>query len=265
MKNLSSRLGVVAAAMVLVGAVTVVASATGAHTASGSKTISACVQAGTKTLDNVVINKRAACSSGESRITWNATGRRGASGRPGTNGTSIVTSAAAPSGACTTGNSDVDLANGEVFGCESSTWSVSGSSIMGPSGAQGATGPAGANVAAGQSCSAGEYVTGFDASGNITCAVLPSLVATVATSGCGAGESCFNVVGYGLAPNSAVNLYVGNAGTTTGNIGTGAASASGTFSANGIALSCVDYDSLSTVGTTASGVTIQSNIATYVC
>lgn len=169
MKALWKRLGVVASAAVLVGAVAVVAGATGSNTTSGTLRYSACLQASTKTLVNVVINQAAVCSSGERSISWNAAGPRGATGAAGTNGYSIVTSAGAPSGSCTTGDSDVDLASGEVYACASSAWSDTGSSLRGPSGAVGARGatgpegPAGANGVT-YDCSATPY-PGIDLAG----------------------------------------------------------------------------------------------------
>jgi hypothetical protein len=69
----------------------------------------------------------------------------------GTNGTSIVTSQGVPSGNCNSGDTDVDLANGEVYTCNSDNlkqegiggsaappWTDTGSSIEGPPGAPGA-------------------------------------------------------------------------------------------------------------------------------
>jgi hypothetical protein len=73
-------------------------------------------------------------------------GPPGTSGTNGTNGTSIVTSPGAPTGACTNGDSDVDLANGEVYTCTASAWADTSSSIQGPAGPAGpagAIGPAG--------------------------------------------------------------------------------------------------------------------------
>ena len=64
----------------------------------------------------------------------------GPAGTSGTNGASVLTSPAAPTGSCTNGDSDVDLADGEVYTCSSSAWGDSGSSIEGP---QGPAGPAG--------------------------------------------------------------------------------------------------------------------------
>lgn len=58
-------------------------------------------------------------------------------GPAGTNGTSIVTSSGAPTGSCRTGDSDVDLASGEVYSCTSGTWADTGSSIKGPAGPAG--------------------------------------------------------------------------------------------------------------------------------
>jgi hypothetical protein len=119
-------------------------------------------------------------------------------------------------------------------------------------------------VAAGQSCPAGEFVTGFDETGNIICAVTPSLVVET-TTGCETGESCFEISGYGLEPGASVVISVGSAGTTTGSIGDGTVALDGTFTAGPSGLSCADYDSMSAASTSASGTAIQSNIATYVC
>jgi len=64
-------------------------------------------------------------------------GPQGPAGTNGTNGTSIVTSAGEPSGTCSNGDTDVDLANGEVYTCNSSAWSDTMSSIQGPPGVPG--------------------------------------------------------------------------------------------------------------------------------
>lgn len=54
------------------------------------------------------------------------------------------------------------------------TWNQTGpqgpQGIPGPQGPQGVQGEPGKNVAAGQACPAGQFVTGFDATGNILCA-----------------------------------------------------------------------------------------------
>lgn len=155
MKALWKRLGVFASAAVLIGGVAAVASATGENSASGTLQYSACLQASTKSLVNVEIGHSAVCSSGEREISWNAAGPRGATGAtgapgaPGAAGSSILTSAGAPSGSCMTGDSDVDLATGEVYSCASSAWSDTGSSLKGPSGATGARGPTGPTGPAG--------------------------------------------------------------------------------------------------------------------
>lgn len=143
LKALLRRFGVVVSAAILLGAVAVVASATGSKTPSGIFRYSACLQSSTKTLVNVVINRSVVCSSGERAISWNAAGPRGATGAAGTNGSSIITSSSVPSGPCTTGNSDVDLTSGEVYACTSSDWSDAGFNLKGSSGARGPTGPAG--------------------------------------------------------------------------------------------------------------------------
>ena len=64
-------------------------------------------------------------------------GLPGAPGTAGTNGTNVVTSPGAPSGSCTTGNTDIELDNGEVWSCPATTWINSLFSIRGPAGPAG--------------------------------------------------------------------------------------------------------------------------------
>jgi len=86
--------------------------------------------------------------------TQGATGPVGPAGTPGTNGTNgsnVLTSQGAPTGACTTGDTDIDISGGEVYSCVSSAWSDTNNNITGPQGKQGlqgnpgATGPQGAS------------------------------------------------------------------------------------------------------------------------
>lgn len=170
----SQRLGVVASAVVLIGAVAVVASAAGTHETPRPLTYSACLQPNTKTLVGVVIGQSAVCSHGERRISWNAVGPHGATGATGPSGaagSSILTSAGAPSGPCTTGDSDVDLANGEVYSCALATWIDTATSLKGPSGGvgprgapgtQGPIGPTGAPGPAGPQGPAGTNGVSYD-------------------------------------------------------------------------------------------------------
>ncbi|MGB6455045.1 MAG: hypothetical protein WBH47_11225 [Streptosporangiaceae bacterium] len=74
------------------------------------------------------------------------TGAAGSPGAPGANGTSVVTSVGPPTGACSAGDTDVDLATGEVYTCgvpggagagKTPAWSDTGSSIVGPAGTAG--------------------------------------------------------------------------------------------------------------------------------
>jgi len=46
----------------------------------------------------------------------------------------VLTSAAAPTGTCTSGDTDIDLANGEIYTCTATAWNDTGSSIEGPMG-----------------------------------------------------------------------------------------------------------------------------------
>lgn len=128
-------------AVVALGVTTAIAAET---TSPRTSTVyHACLQNGTL---SKVGTKVAACSSRARAISWNQTGPRGPkgapgpkgaggrAGSPGTNGASVLTSAAAPTGTCTSGDTDIDLANGEVFTCTAAAWSDTGSSIEGPMG-----------------------------------------------------------------------------------------------------------------------------------
>lgn len=173
MKTRWKRFGVVASAMVLVGAVAAVASATGPNFGSSRFRYSACLQARTKTLSDVVINASASCSKGERQITWNAAGPRGATGAPGVAGATWTTGSTAPSS--TTGQQDgdlfLDLANGEVYEDVGGAWVAQGSlqGHAGPPGVPGTagpTGPAGTNGTNGVTydCAATPY-PGIDLAG----------------------------------------------------------------------------------------------------
>jgi Collagen triple helix repeat (20 copies) len=82
-------------------------------------------------------------------------GPQGPAGPTGAAGAIVVTSQGAPSGSCTPGDTDIDLASGagdgEVYSCTSSGWVDSTYSIQGPAGATGATGPQGPAGPAGSS------------------------------------------------------------------------------------------------------------------
>ena len=80
---------------------------------------------------------------------WTDSGHsiQGVAGMNGTNGASVLTSDGAPTGSCTSGDSDVDLSNGEVYSCESSAWTDSGQSVQGPAGTNGSDGSDGSNGA----------------------------------------------------------------------------------------------------------------------
>lgn len=93
-------------------------------------------------------------------------GNTGPPGPAGANGSSVVTSSGAPTTGCTTGNTDVDLANGEVYTCTASVWVDSGSSIEGPAGPAGATGPAGPAGASGNTVLNGTGPPGSSAGNN---------------------------------------------------------------------------------------------------
>jgi hypothetical protein len=79
------------------------------------------------------------CPKGYSALNWNQTGPAGQQGPKGISGSSIVTSQGAPSGSCTTGDTDIDLADGEVYTCTASAWTDIRSSVKGPPGPPGAS------------------------------------------------------------------------------------------------------------------------------
>ena len=116
---------------------TLLANTPGAHT-----TYYACLKSGKLTQVGSV---KPACPPGSSLISWNSTGPAGPSGSDGANGTNVMTSATTPSGLCSSGDSDIELDNGEVWNCASSAWVDSGSAIVGAQGPAGPPGQAGAN------------------------------------------------------------------------------------------------------------------------
>ena len=160
-----ARWRIVAVAVLVTGGLAVASVATAG---SPNRQFTACLAKGT--LSNVAIGNRPlrACPRGDRQIAWSergpigATGATGATGPQGTagavgatgaqgpagargmngvNGSSFLSSAAAPSGSCTSGDTDLELDSGEVWSCVSGSWSDTGSSLRGP---QGAPGPAGA-------------------------------------------------------------------------------------------------------------------------
>ncbi len=69
----------------------------------------------------------------------------GTNGTNGANGASMLTSDGAPTGSCTSGDTDVDLSNGEVYSCVSTEWTDSDYSLQGPAGTNGTNGTDGTN------------------------------------------------------------------------------------------------------------------------
>lgn len=112
--------------------------------ATASREFHACLGRASHVLTNVYLAPGHRCPAGASAVTWTERGPRGAQGAPGVNGTSVVTSGAAPIGSCASGDTDLDLQSGEVYLCVDSSWRDSGANLMGPAGARGPVGPAGA-------------------------------------------------------------------------------------------------------------------------
>ena len=72
-------------------------------------------------------------------------GPSGVAGPDGQDGVSFDSGAGVPSGFCAEGDSDIDLANGEVYSCRTSTWGDAGQSLMGPAGRNGTDGSDGSD------------------------------------------------------------------------------------------------------------------------
>ncbi len=156
--------GVAAAALLVGGGASALAASPGPENATG--VITGCYTTAAVNGSHALVLQDAgtSCPKGTTALTWNQTGPAGQNGTNGTNGTSLVTSAGVPASPCNLGDTDVDLANGEVYTCVAgsiasagsgagagkagppgNTWSDTGSSIMGPQGPAGQNGTNGAN------------------------------------------------------------------------------------------------------------------------
>jgi hypothetical protein len=158
---MNKRIGLViagvAAAAVMAGGTAFATSSSPSTTAS---TIYGCYDSGGNLKVGLPLGTTA-CPKGYTALDWNQTGPPGQNGTDGTNGTNgtdgtngangtnFVTSVGVPTGACSAGDTDVDLATGEVYTCgvpggagggKLPAWSDNGSSIMGPAGTNGTNG-----------------------------------------------------------------------------------------------------------------------------
>ncbi len=125
----------------------------------------------------VLQNGGTSCPSGTSAISWDQTGPQGpagpagaagATGPAGPAGSSIVTSASFPPSPCmTAGDTDIDLADGEVYTCTTTgaAWTNTGSSVLGPQGPAGA-GASVSSLASGNSNCANGGAQITDGNGN---------------------------------------------------------------------------------------------------
>jgi hypothetical protein len=137
-----------------------VASAATADTTTGSQQYTACLNQAAGQILNAEIgtSPRMPCVGPQVQITWSETGPVGPQGPAGPTG---------PQGA------------------KGDTGATGAQGPAGPTGAQGPAGPqgpAGTNVAAGKSCPSGDYVSGFDSSGNLICQPLTPTPACPANS-----------------------------------------------------------------------------------
>jgi hypothetical protein len=90
----------------------------------------------------------------------------------------VLTSSGAPTGSCTSGNTDIDLTTGEVYSCVSSAWVDSGHSIKWAAGSSVTTVVTKVTngTTATATCPAGDTALGGGASGNGT--ATPALVSS---------------------------------------------------------------------------------------
>jgi hypothetical protein len=210
---MNKRIGLLAAgglaAALVAGGGTALAAST--SPISGTGVITGCYTNAAVNGSHAVVlqNGGTSCPQGTSAITWDQTGpagptgpagatgatgaagsagatgaqgTNGTNGSNGANGTSIVTSPGFPPSPCVTGDSDVDLADGEVYTCTASAWVDTDASIEGPAGPQG---PAGAQGPAGPQGPAG---TGSS----------PDIdYGSVSTVGSASASGCVNLGDYG--------------------------------------------------------------------
>jgi hypothetical protein len=135
---------VLAVAALFVGSVTAAGVSFGLSTASAqgsSTTYYACLS--TKGALSKVGTNAVTCTAPSQEISWNSEGPTGPQGPAGANGTGVSTSSAAPSGSCTSGDTDIALSTDEVWSCKSGAWVNTGANIKGAKGATGATGATG--------------------------------------------------------------------------------------------------------------------------
>jgi hypothetical protein len=196
-------LAAVAAAALVAGGLT----ATGiALATTAATTYSGCVSASHHdALYGVTANGTPACAGKDQAITWDQTGPQGPAGTNGTdgaNGASTLTSDGAPTGPCTTGDSDIDYTTGEVWQCTRSAWVDTGHSLAGPAG------PAGAAY----NCSATPY-PGIDfAACNLSGANLTGANLT------GANLSGANLTGANLTGANLTGANLSNANLSNANL-----------------------------------------------
>lgn len=185
------RLTVIAAALITLGAGTGIAAAVGGVSlpfSGDGNTINGCYSPGGQL--KVLTTHQTTCPDGMTPIQWNVTGPQGAQGPQGIQG---------PKG---------------DTGASGATGPTGATGAQGPQGTQGPrgdTGPAGTNVAAGESCPTGKFVTGFDGTGNVTCA---STTTTTAGPTCPANyQFAFETTGSPSGDTAGLQYWSG--GTTT--------------------------------------------------
>ena len=165
-------------------------------------TIHGCVNNRTKVLTVARAGRR--CPAWTTPISWNQTGPQGPRGLPGpaapagglpgpegargtagADGTNVLTSDSAPTGNCTSGDTNIDLSTGEVYSCVSGAWTDAGYSIKWSAGSAVTTVVTqvtnGSTATA--TCPGGDTALGGGASGNG--AATPALVSSYPLNGSG--------------------------------------------------------------------------------
>jgi len=154
----------------VVGAVLAGGAVTFAAIPDSSGVIHGCYQ---KNVGNLrVIDAGGSCRPSEIAISWSQTGPPGAPGPQGPKGDTGATGPQGPAGPQGPVGPPGPQGPQGPTGDTGATGPQGLTGPQGPKGDTGATGPAGppgTNVAAGQSCPTGQFVSGFDAGGNIIC------------------------------------------------------------------------------------------------
>lgn len=197
---------VTAMVLILCGAMAVVGYA-GAQGDPPSTVYTGCLITNSGQLHDVAIGNSPVrtCPPNEVQISWSQTGPQGPVGPQGPQGPTGATGPVGPAG---------PKGDTGAIGPQGPAGPVGPAGPAGPKGDTGATGatgpqgPAGTNVAAGETCPSGQFVTGFDSAGNITCAA-PSTTSAACPAN---SQLTFNVTS---SPSATLEYWPGGTQTLT--------------------------------------------------